>query len=41
MRSEKIIRHGLLFQEVRKLAEFNFSIHYSQGKQNVIADTLS
>ena len=26
---------------VNMLAEFNFSIHYSPGKQNVIADTLS
>ena len=26
---------------VNELAEFNFSIHYSPGKQNVIADTLS
>ena len=26
---------------VNELAEFNFSIHYSPGKQDVIADTLS
>ena len=26
---------------INELAEFNISIHYSPGKQNAIADTLS